>query len=36
MVVDHADGLHVGIADRGAEKFESPFFHVFADRIGDG
>lgn len=36
MVVDHADGLHVGVADGGAEEFEPPFFHVFTDRIGDG
>ena len=34
MVIHHAGGLHVGIANGGAEEFETTFFHVLADGIG--
>ena len=33
MVVYHAGGLHVGVADGGAKKLEPSFFHVFADSV---
>jgi hypothetical protein len=35
MVVDHADGLHVGITDRRADKFEATLEQIFAHRVGD-
>ena len=34
MVIYHAGGLHVGIANGGAEKFEAALFHVLANSIG--
>ena len=34
MVVDHADGLHEGVADGGADEFEAAFFQVLAHRVG--
>ena len=36
VVIDHADGLHEGIENDGANKFEAAFFHVFghSDRFG--
>ena len=33
MVVYHTGGLHVRIADSGAEELESAFFHILAYRI---
>ena len=33
MVVDDADGLHEGIADRGPAEFEAVTAHVFAHHI---
>ena len=36
MVIHHAGGLHVGIANGGAEEFEATLFHVLADGIGYG
>lgn len=33
MVVDHADGLHVGVDDGGAYEGEAAFFEVFADLL---
>ena len=33
MVVDHSCGLHVGVADRRADKFETSLFEVFAEGI---
>ncbi len=35
MIIHHTGGLHVGIADRCAEKLKAAFFHVLADRVGD-
>ena len=29
VVIDHADGLHKGIEDDGADEFEPAFFEVF-------
>ena len=34
MVVDHADGLHVGVDDGGAEELEAAFFEVFGPADG--
>ena len=36
MIIHHTGGLHVGIADRCAEKLKAAFFHVLADGIGYG
>lgn len=36
MVIDHAGGLHVGVADRGTDKFEAALFEVFTKGIGFG
>ena len=36
MIIHHPGGLHVGIANGAAKKFEAPFFHVLANGIGDG
>jgi hypothetical protein len=33
MIVNHSGGLHVRIADRRADKFESALLQVFAQRI---
>ena len=30
MIVDHADGLHEGVADGRPDKIEAEFFQVFA------
>lgn len=34
VVVHHAHGLHVGIANGGAEKAKALLFHVLADDVG--
>ena len=34
VVVDHAGGLHMRVADGGANKFETAFEQVFAHGIG--
>jgi len=34
VVIDHADGLHQGVADGGSDEFESPFAHIFAHGYG--
>src|SRR5436190_9580341 len=34
VIVDHADGLHEGVADGGADEFEAALEEVFAHRIG--
>ncbi len=34
VVVDHAGGLHEGVADGGAHKFETPGFEIFAHDVG--
>lgn len=34
VIVDHADGLHKGVADGGADEFEAALFHVLAHRVG--
>jgi len=34
MIVDHADGLHQGIANGWAHKGKSPFAHVLAHDFG--
>lgn len=31
VVVDHADGLHVGVDDGGADEGEAAFFEILAD-----
>ena len=36
MVVYHAGGLHVGVANGGTEKFEAALFHILTYRIGYG
>ncbi len=36
MVIDHADGLHEGVADGGADEFEAALFEGFAHGIGGG
>ena len=36
MIVDEPCGLQMGVADRGPEEFESPFFHVPAHGVGLG
>ena len=36
MIINHASGLHVGVANSGAEKFEAASFHVLADGVGYG
>jgi len=36
MIIHHAGGLHVGIANGGAEEFEAALFHVLADSVGYG
>ena len=36
MVVDEPRGLQMGVTNRGAEKFEAPFFHVPAHGVGFG
>ncbi len=36
MVVDHADGLHVGVHDGGADEVEAALLEVFAEGVGDG
>ena len=36
MVVYHAGGLHVGVANGGAEEFKAALFHVFTDGVGNG
>ena len=33
VIVDHADGLHEGVADSGADKVESAFFQIFTESI---
>ena len=33
VVVDHADGLHKGVADGGADEFEAAFLEVFAHGV---
>ncbi len=33
VVVDHADGLHEGVADRGADELEAPTLQVFAHGV---
>jgi hypothetical protein len=35
VVVDHADTLHKGVADRAADKAEAVPLQVAAERIGD-
>ena len=30
VVIDHADGLHQGVADGGSDEFESPLAHILA------
>lgn len=34
MIVNHPDGLHVGIHDRAADKFEAALLEVFAEGVG--
>lgn len=34
VVIDHADGLHEGVADGGADEAEAAFFQVFAHGVG--
>jgi hypothetical protein len=34
MVIDHAYGLHQGVADGGAHKVEAAFFKIFAHLVG--
>ena len=34
VVVDHADGLHVGVDDRAADELEAALLEVFAQRVG--
>src|SRR5215211_2843509 len=36
MIVDHADCLHEGVADRGADEFESTAQQVATHRVGFG
>ena len=36
MIVNHADGLHEGIADRGTDKLETAFCQILAESIGNG
>jgi hypothetical protein len=36
VIVDKSCRLQVGVTNRAAEEFESPFFHVFAHGIGLG
>ena len=36
MIVDHPCGLHQGVADRGADKFESASQQIAAHRVGFG
>ncbi len=36
MVVDHADGLHVGIYDDRADEAEASLLQVFAEGLRDG
>jgi hypothetical protein len=33
VIVDHPGGLHVGVANRRTDKFESALLQVFAQRI---
>ena len=34
MIVDHADGLHVRVHDRAADKLEAALLEVFAEGVG--
>lgn len=34
VIVDHADGLHEGVTDGGADEAEAAFFQVFAHGVG--
>lgn len=34
MVIDEADGLHIGVDDGGADEFEAAFFEILADFFG--
>ena len=34
VVIDHADGLHQGVADGGSDEFESPPAHILAHGEG--
>ena len=36
MIIHHAGGLHVGVADGGHEALEATLFHVLADGVGNG
>ena len=36
VIVDKSCRLQVGVTNRAAEEFESPFFHIFAHGIGLG
>ena len=36
MVIDQADCLHIGVANRRTHEFEAPFFEVFGERVGFG
>ena len=36
VIVDKSCRLQVGVTNRAAEEFESPFFHVFAHGVGFG
>lgn len=36
MVIVHANGLHKGIDDRGADEIESAFFQILAHGVTDG
>jgi len=31
MIIDHANGLHEGVEDNGADKFEAAFFEVLGN-----
>ena len=35
MIIDHADRLHVGVDDGGADEIESALFQVLADGFGE-
>ena len=34
VIIDHADGLHKRVTNGGADKFKSPFAHIFAHGQG--
>ena len=36
MVIDQADCLHIGVANRRTHEFEAAFFEVFGEGIGFG